>query len=150
MVVRRVLKKQFVAMNKITIRFDGGCIPNPGQKYGSYEVCLNGRQVTLVSRLELGYGTNNEAEFEILEAALRFTVEAVRKSGHEPAEFDLELFSDSTVVVNRLLSRNKTRKKEDQQRMHLRAMNCLKQMILFRSFTVNWNSRWRNLEKFGH
>ena len=78
-------------MNKLTIRFDGGCRPtNPGNKYGSYEISLNGRQLSLVSRMELGHGTNNEAEFQILNRALGWVVEQIGMAGNTPKDFDLE------------------------------------------------------------
>lgn len=90
-------------MNKITIRFDGGCRPtNPGNKYGSFEASMNGRQVILVSRQEFGRGTNNEAEFDALNAALEWTIKSVLDSDNSPSIFDVEIFSDSTIVVNRI------------------------------------------------
>ncbi len=138
-------------MNNISIYFDGGCRPtNPGNKYGSYEVILNGRQLHRISELELGRGTNNEAEFEILIEALKWTVDAIRAFGNEPIDFDLELFSDSTVVINRLAGRFSKVKTEPQQRMAARANECLKRLILFRSFKAKWRGRESNVKRFGH
>lgn len=138
-------------MNMITITFDGGCRPtNPGNKYGSYEVKLNGKQAALVSRLELGFGTNNEAEFQILEAALAWTANMIVVAGNSMADFDLEVISDSTIVVNRLLGRNTTRKSEPQQRMAKHTANCLSYAIMYKSFKAKWRGREANVMLFGH
>jgi hypothetical protein len=48
---------------KVEIFFDGGCLGNPGQKYGSFQVLLDGRPIASRSRVGFGHGTNNEAEF---------------------------------------------------------------------------------------
>ena len=60
---------------KVEIYFDGGCLGNPGQKYGSFQVKLDGREIVKRSRVDFGFGTNNEAEFNALKLALD---EAVR------------------------------------------------------------------------
>jgi len=138
-------------MNKLTIRFDGGCRPtNPGNKYGSYEVTLNGRQISLVSRMELGHGTNNEAEFQILNRALGWVVEQISMAGNTPDDFILELFTDSTIVVNRLTGKYNKCKSEAQKRMAECSSHCLKYMVRFKSFHVQWNSREYNVQRFGH
>lgn len=138
-------------MNKITIRFDGGCRPtNPGNKYGSFEVSMNGRQVILVSRQEFGWGTNNEAEFDALSTALEWTVKSILDSGNSPSLFDVEIFSDSTIVVNRINGKNTKSKSEPQMRMKNLAVKCLGKLVRFNSFKAAWNSRDNNVEKFGH
>jgi ribonuclease HI len=139
-------------INRITIQFDGGCRPtNPGNKYGSYVVLFNGRQVAFVSRLELGLGTSNEAEFQILERALAWTVDAIKDSGNSPSVFSVELFSDSRIVINRLLGNKKGKdKKEAQIRMKQCAAKCLEYLIRFKSFDATWESRWSNVARFGH
>lgn len=138
-------------MNKITISFDGGCKPtNPGNKYGSFEVCFNGRKVILVSRKELGFGTNNEAEFDILIEALIWTVREIENSGAKIMDFDMEVFSDSMIVVNRLNSKNTKAKSEPQMRMKNLTVKCLGKMVKFKSFKATWNGRSANVFKFGH
>lgn len=136
----------------IIICFDGGCRPkNPGNKYGSFEVNLNGRQVRLESRFELGWGTNNEAEFEALEAALNWTVIELARSGNNPAQFDLMLYSDSTIVVNRMNNgRNWKSKNEPQIRMAERAARCRRFTDQFKSCRAKWNPRDANVARFGH
>lgn len=137
--------------NKITIRFDGGCRPtNPGNKYGSFEVSLNGRSVVLVSRIELGWGTNNEAEFEIFVKALLWTDTELKRAGNTPDQFHLEAFSDSITVINRLKGIAKANKKDAGRRMQSRSDKCLSFARKYLSFEVYWNNRRHNVNKFGH
>lgn len=138
-------------MQTITIYFDGGCRPtNPGNKYGSYEILLDGEQLRTEHELELGYGTNNEAEFEILLSALRWTMHSLSDFGFRPADYVLELHSDSTIVVNRLKMRNQRNKTEPEQRMSRLAMACLAYMVRFARYTADWNGREVNVARFGH
>ena len=55
---------------KVEIYFDGGCLGNPGQKYGSFQIKLDGKEIIKRSRVNFGFGTNNEAEFNALKLAL--------------------------------------------------------------------------------
>lgn len=138
-------------MNKITISFDGGCRPtNPGNKYGSFEVCFNGRQVILISRQEFGHGTNNEAEFNAFEAALIWTVSSLSRAGNSPKDFSLEAYSDSTILVNRMKRKATSGKSEPQRRMANLCARCLNYTKLFSDFKMVWNSRNANVFKFGH
>lgn len=138
-------------MDTISIYFDGGCRPtNPGNKYGSYEVMLNDTSVKIVNEAPLGWGTNNEAEFEILIASLDWTVGTLRDWSYPLIRYRIELFTDSTIVRNRLQGRNKTRKSEPQQRMFTRTEACLGLIRQFNSFSVEWQPRERNVERFGH
>lgn len=138
-------------MNKITIRFDGGCRPtNPGNKYGSFEVCFNGRQVILVSRQEFGWGTNNEAEFDALDAGLIWTLNSLKDAGNEPKDFHVDLFSDSTILINRINGKNNKSKSEPQIRMKNLAIKSLGKLVRFKSFKASWNGRHNNVNTFGH
>lgn len=134
----------------ITISFDGGCRPtNPGNKYGSYEVALNGKRLCLASQVEFGLGTNNEAEFEALEAGLIWTLNQLEVCGNKPADFSLNIFSDSMIVVHRLAN-NKKPKSEPQHRMFNHAKRCLDRIKLFKSVKVHWHRRDNNVALFGH
>lgn len=138
-------------MNKITIRFDGGCRPtNPGNKYGSFEVCFNGRQVILVSRQEFGWGTNNEAEFDAFEAALKWTIKSLTHAGNTADKFSLEAFSDSTILVNRIQRKATSGKSEPQKRMANCCAKCLNYTKTFGQFKITWNGRDENVRTFGH
>jgi ribonuclease HI len=139
------------ASGKIIIRFDGGCRPtNPGNKYGSYAVEMDGRQIALVSRVEFGFGTSNEAEFDALEAALKWTAQQLETAGNSTGGFELEMWSDSLVVVNRIAGRNRSKKTEPQQRMNRQAIECLLVIMQFNSFRIFWNGRENNVKLFGH
>lgn len=140
---------------KATIQFDGGCKPNPGQKYGSY--CITHDDVFEVSRHQflIGIGTNNEAEFEALLYALRELVTSCPKAEVDPKQIEVSIFTDSMIVRNWLQKFHtvKVEKiKKDTRRlvMHGLAQNCLNLLSAFKSFTIEWNSRERNVEKFGH
>lgn len=142
-------------MSLIQIHFDGGCRPtNPGNCYGSFEVVLENKQVQKNSRFELGFGTNNDAEFLSLEKALTWTLENLAESGNSPASFDLEIISDSTIVVNRLMGNyhgtSKQKKSEPGQRMAKHAEVCLGKMIRFKTFKAQWKGRANNVTRFGH
>ena len=138
-------------MNTITIRFDGGCRPtNPGNKYGSYSVHLDDVEIFKASRIELGFGTNNEAEFESLLSALKWTVENMAVGGFSPSEYTLKMYSDSMILVNRINGRNKTRKSEPQRRMFDLSAKCLAYCSMFKVFDIEWNGREHNVARFGH
>ena len=56
--------------SQVEIYFDGGCLGNPGKKYGSFQVKLDGKEILKRTRVQFGHGTNNEAEFNALKLAL--------------------------------------------------------------------------------
>lgn len=135
----------------IQIRFDGGCRPtNPGNKYGSYEVHVNGIKSLESIRFELGFGTNNEAEFESLIAALDETIKHLVIAGFDSQDFGLKLLTDSIIVRNRINGRNKKLKSEPELRMYNLNAECLKRLIKFKSFDCQWRSRIENVAAFGH
>jgi len=59
-------------VGKAEIFFDGGCLGNPGQKYGSFQIKLDGKEILKRVRVDFGFGTNNEAEFNALKLAADF------------------------------------------------------------------------------
>ena len=138
-------------MQTIEIEFDGGCRPtNPGNKYGSYKVLLDRSEIKSVSEVELGQGTNNEAEFETLLQALEWTLGSLKDYGYSPMEYHLRMWTDSTLVRNRIIGRNQTRKSEPQRRMFDLAAKCLALINQFRSMDILWRSREHNVATFGH
>src|SRR5438445_1444473 len=129
-------------MGKIVIEFDGGCRPtNPGNKYGSYEIQLEGRSVFRANRIELGWGTNNEAEFDTLIRAVKDTLENLAVGGFEPSNYSVCIFTDSTILRNRMLGSNRTRKSEPQQRMSNLTNQALALLSCFNEFSVTWRGR---------
>lgn len=138
-------------MNQLEIHFDGGCRPtNPGNKYGSFEVQLDCKRVCLVSQQELGWGTNNEAEFEILMAALDWTAANLFRGGFELGSYRVCLFTDSTIVEGRLRQEKCGGKGEAARRMGNLTAQCLARLEPFKSWAVTWRRRDHNVARFGH
>lgn len=139
----------------VEIQFDGGCKPNPGEKYGSY--CITHDNVFEVNKLmfPLGHGTNNEAEFEALLAAIWELTHSCPIAGVDPKAVNVFILTDSMIVRNWLqkyhtVKLEKIRGDERRKVMHGLAGKCLELLERFRLFTIEWNSRDRNVEKFGH
>lgn len=138
-------------MNTIKIQFDGGCRPtNPGNKYGSYRIELNGKLVHQSNRVELGWGTNNEAEFEALIMALEWAHDNLGRDGYQPKDFDVHMITDSTIVRNRINGRYRGGKGEPAQRMARLCGMCREYLAKFRSDEIEWMSREVNMSTFGH
>lgn len=144
----------FVAL----INFDGGCGPtNPGNKYGSYEVRMNGKIIGSKIRLTFGYGTNNEAEFDALILALDALSQFCSENSIEPESVKVSVESDSTIVVNWLNRFEKKKRgvmpKPDTDRskvMFRYASQCVDRLNKFQSFNAIWKSRLENVARFGH
>lgn len=139
-------------MYALIIKFDGGCRPtNPGNKYGSYQVELpSGEIVHAESRFELGWGTNNEAEFEALRQALNWTLTNLKLEGFEPITYALEIHTDSTILKNRIDGKYALCKTEPQQRMAKLSASCNEYLKHFGAFRVVWEKRDSNVATFGH
>ena len=138
-------------LSVITIYFDGGCRPtNPGNKYGSCEVMLDGTSVKTISEMALGWGTNNEAEFEILIVALEVTLHLLEDYGFDPKHYRVNLFTDSTIVRNRINGSNRTCRSDPQRRMFERATCCNGFLARFGTSEIHWHRRENNVARFGH
>ena len=139
------------AIGKVEIYFDGGCLGNPGKKYGSFQVLLDGKQIASHSRAEFGHGTNNEAEFNALKMALDQAVAWFHSKNIELTSLSLVVETDSTIVRNRLVTKNVIFKKHpSSERMFALANECLVIMKQFARFDVLWKGRENNVERFGH
>lgn len=141
-------------MNIVRIDFDGGCRGNPGRKYGSYRVHLMLSPVTdvqfLKDRMELGWGTNNEAEFEALIAALYRAQEELANYKIPLDSIYCHVITDSTIVRNRIMGNKKPMKSPRSLAMYALAVRCLDVLNQFDSFKVEWRGRHHNLKIFGH
>ena len=142
---------------KIQINFDGGCSPNPGEKYGSFNVLVNGREVLRRTRVPFGFGTNNEAEWDALEMGLTAILGWFKTTNYFPQEFDLLIFTDSSIVRGRLLGMRSVwaptiirRQPAPRLRMIQHGNRCFALLKDFNWFEVTWNPRDRNVENFGH
>jgi len=138
----------------VTVYADGGCHPNPGSKYGSFESVLDGR--TLVRRMwvEFGQGTNNEAEFNVLEFALQETLSRLRENAISAAALELVVFTDSRILQKRVNGDNRIFKKPKWHDASCRMFELANKVIVlckeFKSYSCKWEPRENNVARFGH
>lgn len=92
-----------------TLLFDGGSRGNPGAMYGSFLVRQAGGKKLLHCRLTFGRGTNNEAEYRTLIAALEALLAELERSGWDPRQVRLEVRGDSQLVLRQLSGEWKAR-----------------------------------------
>jgi ribonuclease HI len=136
---------------KVEVFFDGGCLGNPGQKYGSFQIKLDGREILKRNRVNFGFGTNNEAEFNALKLALDEAAGWFQSKAVNLKSLSLLVETDSTIVRNRLMVKNVIFKKyPSSQRMFALAGECLGIMNQFGKFEVLWKGRANNVKRFGH
>ncbi len=83
---------------------DGGSRGNGSklaEAYGSYQLSARtGQQETV--RLQFGHGTNNEAEYQALLAALEDLTARIRRADRSPAAYSLIVQTDSQLVANQV------------------------------------------------
>lgn len=143
-------------MYQFKLYFDGGCKPNPGQGYGSYEIecgrltCGN----TFKHRQELlqfGFMTNNMAEYQSMISALK---KLFHESGHGwlyengycRRNITLDIYSDSKMLVEQMNGRWKTKV------AHIQELRDEARLILkeFGHWKITWQPRKHNVARFGH
>jgi ribonuclease HI len=147
----------------IQVRCDGGCRPNPGEKYGSYEIVKVREKVVIAraTRFALGIGTSNEAEFESLLMALERLNKWVAEFQFDPRAWHIRVITDSTVVRGHLLNTYKAEKENPHNLGKVVAARrrnvmiefgnrCKKMLRTFGGFEVNWQDRQNNVDAFGH
>lgn len=143
-------------MHQVQIYFDGGCKPNPGQGYGSYEV----RGVLLpynhkATLIQFGFMTNNMAEYHAM-------IHGIKKLWHDskngnvlskteshaivPGRISLCIVSDSKLLVEQMNNRWKCKV------AHIVELRDEAQLILkeFGHWRISWRPRVYNVERFGH
>ena len=149
-----VEQKPVKTTGKAEIFFDGGCLGNrvaTGQKYGSFQVFLDGKQIANGNRVDFGLGSNNEAEWNALQMALDELKGFFTKNNRDPRQSELFVETDSTIVRNRLMVRNKILKKDPRSAVMFELANkCLEVMRQFGRFEVIWKGRDNNVQRFGH
>lgn len=127
----------------LLIHFDGGCDPNPGRGYGSFEIRYLDQVVR--SAIKEDYGspmTNNQAEYLALIRAL--SVALSNYSDIEP--LTVEIRTDSRLVVEQIKKRWRCKNKK---LVALRDQ-CWSLLSEFAEWQIQWNTRLVNVEKFGH
>jgi ribonuclease HI len=89
-------------MIDVQIVFDGGSRGNPGPAYGSYRISGAPLGPGGPVRRTFGRGTNNEAEYLTLLAALQDLIRRLGEQGIQPQEVRLKVFGDSQLVIRQL------------------------------------------------
>ena len=93
---------------------------NPGQKYGSFQVKLDGKEILKRSRVDFGFGTNNEAEFNALKLALDVRAQVLVVEGiglghglHNSFEFETSQNLNGIKIFSKIASVRKNWTRED-------------------------------------
>jgi ribonuclease HI len=84
------------------IVFDGGSRGNPGPAYGSFRIRPWRTSAGEITRLKLGQGTNNEAEYWTLQAAVRTLLAFLAGKEQDPSQVSLEIRGDSQLVIRQV------------------------------------------------
>lgn len=143
-------------MHLIRVYFDGGCKPNPGQGYGSYEIVpLNLSYHAKGELIQFGFMTNNMAEYHAM-------IHGLKKLWHDakngnvmslenrfavvPSRMTLQIFSDSKLLVQQMNGRWKCKVK------HIAELQDEARLVLkeFGHWKITWRGRQDNVERFGH
>ena len=70
--------------------------------------------------------------------------------GYDLRDYRVEMFTDSTIVRNRVGGQNAIRKTEPQQRMFNLAAKCVGKLVKFGGWKISWRGREANVARFGH
>jgi ribonuclease HI len=124
------------------IIFDGGL--NGHGAYGSYQLSAKGKRE--IKRLHFQSGTNNEAEYKALIAALEDLISRIKKSNHAPKEFEVAVLGDSALVINQVKGAWRVKA------FHLVPLRDRAQALLnqFGGHTIDWQPRSQSEEVLGH
>jgi ribonuclease HI len=131
---------------ELSVVFDGGSRGNPGQGYGSFMVQSPNRK-PVIKRLEFGDNhTNNQAEYDSLIACLQYIVERLEVTNRSPQQVQLDIKTDSDLVVNQLLGSYKVKDAALRTR-HKQALDLLDR---FAAWIINWQPRDETVRLLGH
>lgn len=131
---------------ELQVVFDGGSRGNPGQGYGSYLVQSPGRR-PVIKQVEFGDNyTGNQAEYDSLISALEYIVDRLTATGRTPEQVQLDIKTDSDLVVNQLTGAFKV-KDASLRKRHDRA-NAL--LGSFADWTISWHARDESVRLLGH
>ena len=124
----------------INIYFDGGCKPNPGRGYGSYQV-ISEKLNHLALRQDFGPKlTNNMAEYLALIAALKWLRHFTDKTE------TLIIYTDSTLLMHQLRGRYRVKV------VHIKELwqECIQLLLPYHRYEIRWHDRKNNVNRFGH
>lgn len=131
---------------ELQVVFDGGSRGNPGQGYGSFLVQAPGRR-PVIKRLEFGDNyTNNQAEYDSLIGSLDYIIERLTTTNRTPDQVQLDIKTDSDLVVNQILGNFKV-KDAGLRKRHEQATALLGQ---FADWTISWHPRDESVKLLGH
>src|SRR5207248_5485464 len=131
---------------ELQVVFDGGSRGNPGPGYGSFMVQSPNRK-PFIKRLEFGDNyTNNQAEYDILIECLKYIIERLEATNRSPEQVQLDIKSDSDLVVNQLLGVYKV-KDAGLRARHTQAVDLLER---FAAWMINWQPRTETVRLLGH
>jgi ribonuclease HI len=131
---------------ELQVVFDGGSRGNPGQGYGSFLVQAPGRK-PVIKRLEFGDNyTNNQAEYDTLIGSLDYIIERLNTTGRTPDQVQLDIKTDSDLVVNQILGNFKV-KDAGLRKRHEQATGLLSQ---FADWSISWHPRDESVKLLGH
>ncbi|MGD8603309.1 MAG: ribonuclease HI family protein [Anaerolineales bacterium] len=89
-------------MVDVVIVFDGGSRGNPGPAYGSFRLQVGDQDPFEPVRLVFGLGTNNEAEYKALLAAIQDLLEHLKLTKIKPQDVRLMVKGDSRLVIEQI------------------------------------------------
>jgi ribonuclease HI len=89
-------------MVDVVIVFDGGSRGNPGPAYGSFRIQIGDLPPFEPVRLVFGLGTNNEAEYKALLAAIQDLPKYLKQSEIKPKDVRLVIKGDSRLVLEQI------------------------------------------------
>lgn len=139
------------ATRNAVVQFDGGCVPNPGERYGSWAVTLDNTEVERVSRKAFGPGTNNQAELIACERGVQALHAALGRGTIDPKSVRVTVLTDSVLVRDRLLLKTKTNPNNiPAMQLSAIAARIVKMLWMFGSYDAMYIPRARNVEAFGH
>ncbi len=131
---------------ELQVVFDGGSRGNPGQGYGSYLVQSPGRR-PVIKRVEFGDNyTNNQAEYDSLISALEYIIDRLTSTGRTPEQVQLDIKTDSDLVVNQLTGAFKV-KDASLRKRHDQANSLLGS---FADWAISWHARDESVRLLGH
>lgn len=131
---------------ELLVVFDGGSRGNPGEGYGSFMVQSPNRK-PVIKRVEFGDNyTNNQAEYDSLIESLKYIIERLEATNRSPDQVQLDLRTDSDLVVNQLLGNYKV-KDAGLKARHAQAVDLLNR---FAAWIINWHARSESVKLLGH
>ncbi|MGD2252225.1 MAG: ribonuclease HI family protein [Anaerolineales bacterium] len=143
---RQTRSKASALPHNISLVFDGGSRGNPGPAYGSFLLRGAPLAASKPDRLSLGYGTNNEAEYQSLIFGLQALQERLMSQGIDPKQVSLTIHGDSQLVLSQLSGEWKAK----DSRMRGLRDQALALLATLGEVRFVREDRWRIVEVLGH